>query len=29
MPVIATDREARADAFVRVLEYLKLRLETN
>jgi dienelactone hydrolase len=29
MPVIATDREARADAFLRVLEYLKLRLETN
>jgi dienelactone hydrolase len=29
IPVIATDREARADAFVRVLEFLKLRLETN
>ena len=29
IPVIATDREARADAFLRVLEFLKLRLETN
>jgi dienelactone hydrolase len=29
IPVIATDREARADAFVRVLEFLKLRLEQN
>jgi len=27
--VIATDRAARADAFLRVLEFLKLRLETN
>jgi dienelactone hydrolase len=27
MPVIATDRQARADAFVRVLEFLKLKLE--
>lgn len=27
IPVIATDREARADAFLRVLEFLKLRLE--
>jgi hypothetical protein len=29
IPVIATDREARADAFVRVLAFLKSRLETN
>jgi dienelactone hydrolase len=29
MPVIGTDKEARADAFPRVLEFLKLRLETN
>jgi len=29
IPVIATDRAARADAFLRVLEFLKLRLETN
>jgi dienelactone hydrolase len=29
VPVIATDREARADAFFRVLEFLKLHLETN
>jgi dienelactone hydrolase len=29
VPLIATDREARADAFVRVLEFLKSRLETN
>ena len=29
IPVIGTDREARADAFPRVLEFLKLRLETN
>jgi dienelactone hydrolase len=29
IPVMATDREARADAFPRVLEFLKLRLETN
>jgi dienelactone hydrolase len=27
MPVIATDRQARADAFPRVLEFLKLHLE--
>jgi dienelactone hydrolase len=29
MPVIATDREARADAFLRVLEFLKVQLESN
>ena len=29
IPVIATDRAARADAFLRVLEFLKLRLEAN
>ena len=29
MPVIATDRQARADAFLRVLEFLKLQLEGN
>jgi len=29
IPVIATDREARFDAFVRVLEFLKTHLETN
>jgi len=29
MPVIGTDKEARADAFSRVLEFLKLRLESN
>jgi len=29
VPVIGTDREARADAFVRVLEFLKARLEAN
>jgi dienelactone hydrolase len=29
VPVIGTDREARADAFTRVLEFLKLRLESN
>jgi dienelactone hydrolase len=29
IPVVGTDREARADAFVRVLEFLKLRLESN
>jgi dienelactone hydrolase len=29
IPVIATDREARTDAFIRVLEFLKLRLEAN
>src|ERR1700694_517744 len=29
IPVIGTDKEARADAFPRVLEFLKLRLETN
>jgi dienelactone hydrolase len=28
-PVVGTDREARADAFVRVLEFLKLHLESN
>jgi dienelactone hydrolase len=28
-PVIGTDKEARADAFVRVLEFLKLHLESN
>src|SRR5260370_2271663 len=28
-PVVATDREARTDAFPRVLEFLKLHLETN
>jgi dienelactone hydrolase len=29
IPVIGTDAEARADAFPRVLEFLKLRLESN
>jgi dienelactone hydrolase len=29
MPVIGTDRDARIDAFVRVLEFLKARLEEN
>jgi dienelactone hydrolase len=29
VPVIGTDRDARADAFSRVLEFLKLRLESN
>ena len=29
IPVIATDRAARFDAFVRVLEFLKSHLETN
>ncbi len=29
VPVIGTDNEARADAFARVLEFLKLRLESN
>ena len=29
IPVIGTDREARSDAFVRVLEFMKLHLETN
>lgn len=29
VPVIATDRDARADAFVRVLEFLKSHLEVN
>ena len=29
VPVIGTDNEARADAFPRVLEYLKLHLESN
>jgi dienelactone hydrolase len=29
IPVVATDREARFDAFVRVLEFLKSHLETN
>jgi dienelactone hydrolase len=29
IPVIGTDKEARADAFPRVLEYLKLHLESN
>ena len=29
VPVIGTDREARADAFPRVLEFLKLHLESN
>jgi dienelactone hydrolase len=29
IPVIGTDKEARADAFPRVLEFLKLRLESN
>jgi dienelactone hydrolase len=29
MPVIGTDKDARADAFPRVLDFLKLRLETN
>jgi dienelactone hydrolase len=29
IPVIGTDKEARTDAFARVLEYLKLHLESN
>jgi dienelactone hydrolase len=29
MPVIGTDRDARADAFPRVLDFLKLHLESN
>ena len=29
IPLIGTDREARADAFARVLEFLKLHLEAN
>jgi hypothetical protein len=29
VPVIGTDREARADAFTRVLEFLKLHPESN
>jgi hypothetical protein len=29
VPVIGTDGEARADAFPRVLEFLKLHLESN
>ena len=29
IPVIGTDQEARKDAFVRVLEFLKLHLESN
>jgi dienelactone hydrolase len=29
IPVIGTDRDARSDAFPRVLEFLKLHLETN
>jgi dienelactone hydrolase len=29
IPVIGTDKEARADAFPRVLEFLKLHLESN
>ena len=29
VPVIGTDKEARADAFPRVLEFLKLHLESN
>jgi len=29
VPVIATDREARADAFPRVLDFLKTQLEQN
>src|SRR5258706_12728268 len=29
IPVIGTDTQARADAFPRVLEFLKLRLESN
>jgi dienelactone hydrolase len=29
IPVIGTDRQARADAFPRVLEFLKLRLDSN
>jgi dienelactone hydrolase len=29
IPVVGTDKEARADAFPRVLEFLKLRLESN
>jgi dienelactone hydrolase len=29
MPVIGTDAEARADAFSRVLEFLKTRLQTD
>jgi dienelactone hydrolase len=29
IPLIGTDKEARADAFARVLEFLKLHLEAN
>jgi dienelactone hydrolase len=29
VPVIGTDRQARADAFPRVLEFLKLHLQSN
>jgi dienelactone hydrolase len=29
IPVIATDRDARTDAFIRVLEFLKAKLEAN
>ena len=29
IPVIGTDDEARADALLRVLEFLKSRLESN
>jgi hypothetical protein len=29
IPVIGTDREARADAFSRVLEFMKRQLESN
>jgi dienelactone hydrolase len=29
IPLVGTDKEARADAFPRVLEFLKLRLESN
>jgi dienelactone hydrolase len=29
VPLIGTDKEARADAFPRVLEFLKLHLESN
>jgi dienelactone hydrolase len=29
IPVVGTDKEARADAFPRVLEFLKLRLKSN
>jgi dienelactone hydrolase len=29
IPVVGTDRQARADAFPRALEFLKLHLESN